>query len=391
MLNIRCSSLPQLAKCSAPPFIDGPTIDGANVAAEIGTAVHEQLARMIGGYPIPDEPFSTYSLNEKQQDEAMVLYLTAKGIWHKHLAGLFPIGVEIEREYEWPDEANGLNLTGHVDIGGWHEASVRHYCVVDLKTGRNEDEDQIEQLVGYAYLAAQHQGASVVTAIVFYARSGNWVKRTYTMEQLEDWYQRFPVRIARGAIKYSPGQHCVWCPKYDSCSAQQAMTRNVLHTFFADENCDALAKKIDEWGEGASKPVAMLVEDLPVLSKAEESARRVLRNLLKTKGDLALPNGKILTIAEQKRVDIDARSAWPVLKQRLSEDDLAGVIRVSKGELETRVKKNALAGAKKSAFEQIMQELKDNGATSERVVEVMSQRKHREGDPEPPIQEGDDE
>lgn len=391
MLHIRCSFLPQLSKCSAPPFIDGPTIDGVNVAAEIGTAVHEQLARSIGGYPVPEEPFSTYSLDDKQQDEAMVLFLTARKIWTHHLAGLFPIGVEIEREYRWPDDANGLTLTGHVDVGGWMDTITRHYGVVDLKTGRNEDEDQIEQLVGYAFLAAKEQGARVVTAIVFYARSGNWIKRSFTIEQLEDWYQRFPVSIAKGSLKYSPGGHCVWCPKYHSCPAQQAMTRNVMQTFLADENCEALAKKLDEWGADAAKPVSMLLEDLPLLSKAEESARAVLRNLIKTKGDLPMPDGRVLTLAEQVRLEIDARAAWPVLRARLTEDDMARVLRVSKGELENRVKYKAEKGGKKAAVDQIMQELKDAGAISERTVDVMTQRKRREGDPPTPIQEGDDE
>lgn len=368
---LRASRLPQLVKCAAPVRLQTPTIESSGIAAEIGTAVHEQFKRYIDGYPQQDDPFATYNFDEAQADEAMALFAMARRAWRDHISALFPIGVETERYIEHAVDAKGVTLTGHIDVGGWIDAGVRHYGVVDLKTGRVEDEDQMEQLVAYAFLAAQEHGAKTVTAIVFYVRSGNYTRHTYEIDQLNEWFDRVPVKIANTGLVFNPGRHCAVCPAFAGCSAQQAMIRNLISAMLSDQDHRHLAAYLERWDAKSAKQVEYLVDELPVLERHIEMAREILRNRLMAHGDMEFPSGGRLTLEEQERVKIKAKEGWPVLAAKLSTDDLAAIVRISKTELETRIKAQAERGAKKAATEQIMQLLSDANATETTTVNVM--------------------
>lgn len=370
-ITIRASRLPQLVKCSAPLRLQTPTIESSGIAAEIGTAVHEQFARYIAGYPQQDDPFATYNFEDSEADEAMMLFAMARRVWDHHIKPLFPIGVETERYIEHAVDAKRITLTGHIDIGGWLDAGARHYGVVDLKTGRVEDEDQMEQLVAYAFLAAHEYGARSVTAIVFYVRSGNFTRRTYEIDQLAEWFDRVPVRIANSPLAFNPGRHCATCPAFAGCAAQQAMVRNLILALLADMDHQHLTKQLDRWDAKAAKQIEHLIDALPALEKHIEMARELIKNRLLAYGDMELPSGARLTLEQQDRTKIKAKEGWPVLAAKLSTDDLAAIVRISKQELETRIKAQASRGDKKAAVEQVMQLLTDANATETATVNVM--------------------
>lgn len=354
-LTVRCSSLPILSKCAAAAVPPEPKIGGPNYDACLGTAFHAMMAAHVQG----QRPSLTDCAEQhcvEEEDLAPLFHLGLK-TWES-CKEHFP---DPQCERELSADFGNARLLGHPDVLAAHEGVVR---VLDYKTGWLS-EDHMEQLLGYAALALIHH-PDCDNALVATARIRDQVVdyRHFTGEQVNAWLERLADRLAGRTDAYTPGRHCIHCPRGHSCPAKTALLTQAVQ--FLDE------KTWRETPPGSPARHANLLNVLDrvkLVRKALDEAEDMIRAEVGCspgkvlKGD----DGRELHLVTQEHTKISFARGEPVLRQALGEA-LGECVEVKKTKVESAVRSHAERGEKKAAVEELFKKLEESGALSKEPV-----------------------
>jgi len=370
VITLRCSSLPLFMRC-AGSVRGNVRINEWSEAADLGTAVHDALARHIKGLPV-DLP-SVASLHGVDEGELRPLYHQGVKAWGE----LHPLGksiAEAERELSAliaPD----LELTGTADVlakswttGDWEKGGEGPMAVsvIDWKTGRR-DSDHREQLLGYAALALlTYPDAVYAFGRIVWLRTDETEVYSLTREDLVLWRERL-ISKAR-ETDYRPGPHCQYCPRHHSCPAHQDMQRG------------ALAVMATHAGPALSLVELGSAEKLSLYHKAKSVgalAATVLEEVrahVRSFGPIEAEGTKLQLIEETRR-SLRPAEAWPVLQQYLSDAQLAECVTVSLTKAEDAAAKGQPRGEGGKRTLAMLADLNTANAIGTNTIQKLTERR----------------
>ena len=358
MTQARASSMPLLKKCSALLTVKGQKIDHYHPAADTGTAVHEAIEQYVLNSSVMD-PYHLASKHGVEHDVDEIAWMANYGrkLFDSMLRSRMPhplVEVYMEHAYASNDGFT-MKLTGHADLLCYRDDGT--VIVLDWKTGRHEG-DHYAQLLTYGWLAKQHRPDGYVVervvAMVVYLRSGNYESWEWTRSEIESEATEMFERIAGERGKYSPGEHCQYCPVYVHCEARRLMAREAVASLERDGGV------LTDQGWATRGTVKRAVYDM------EDTVKDRIRQAKDGRVDLG---GSVLSLDKRTRSEIDIRVAWPILTKYLDTDTLAGAMTMSKTKVERSLRALRLNVA------EILEELEEAGAIQTSTTETLQTRK----------------
>lgn len=176
--------------------------------------------------------------------------------------------------------------------------------------------------------------------------------------------------VASGFVVHN----CQFCPRFATCPARQAMVRSA---WVEIEDTPPVIDTIGPNREAFFPALARLVR-MGKLAVAKEVIARIemmVRQDISVNGPLDLGNGRELALVPEPRDTIDPLKAWPIISERLSNEELAPCIKIGKTALLDAVGDKAPRGQKAKVKAELMDELKTAGAVNTTEVWKLRERK----------------
>lgn len=397
MNTIRCSSLPRLIRCPASRIPPAVRINEESEASKSGTAVHRMisdgiLVRLGGDKTWNPDPAYYAEIHGGEAKDLTFLYSQGMKFWCEIEGRVSNVLVECPGEAKIGDWL----LTGHPDLIAEYDDEDGHsLLVVDWKSGV-EDPRNREQLLGYAALALSgtlttgdglfHTIAPATIPLIklctVYLREGTKDVEHVTMDDFIAWRDALGEVLGAENPTFGPGpDSCKYCPRWHECPAWQQRIA-ALARAFADGT--AIRKDGD-----ASALVAMWA-DATMLKHAVErilgssTQPGMVKEWLKITGLPLVCGDRTLYLDEQPRESIRFAQGWRQIAAQFgdmpTDAGLAAVVKrfaddisISKGGLLDAVGASVTKG-KGKAKEQMMTELRNAGAVTENVVQVVKVR-----------------
>ncbi len=376
MKQFRASSMPLAFACPGSQYgEDEIKIDTANPAADLGLATHAVLRDLVasGSDQLPEdltEYADRFDLPDTDELRMLVFFgLRALGEIRAGIKGEILVEVELASESLDPPAI----LTGHLDAyAPGNEIAI----LLDYKSGRL-DLNHYHQFASYAWLAWNDGNADKIVVYAILLRDQTYRKYTFTPAKMAAWWQEFQERIVRWDGKFTVGGHCRFCPRQAACPARTAMVRSTVTELLdlANPAVDPAVTTREEYA-ATRKELAWRNLDLFRRVKVIESAVEQFKDWLKA--DISL-NGPMtvgdvtLQLDQRERQTIDAEKAWPILTARLTDDDLAPAVTISKGKLLDTIASYAQRGQKGKARQEIMELLRAAEAITTKTYDVLTE------------------
>jgi hypothetical protein len=366
MLELRCSSLPRIARCPASALAPEIPLVGGGPEADLGSAAHEGIAAAVNvGYV--DAGLCESLACKWGVDLPDLSWLVWEGykIWQR-IAHEYP-EPDTEKELEWVSTVGGraVKLTGHADLVSLAEDEdgplVR---VADWKTGHAFERDHADQLKGYALLACERYLVERARVEVIHLRTKEAPWLRFSRSDLRLWWQRL-VEGLTGA--YEPGEWCGYCPRAGECPARRQALAESAATLLVLR--DPPEQPLQAWQLGK------LHEMRGSLARACERAGELLKAEVRVRGGrVPVGGGRELVLEEERRQQISPR-AIPDLVALLGEDAY-GCCTVSKTKATELAMAGAPRGQKGQAARRLMEDLAGGGFVGEKGYEQLVMRRH---------------
>jgi hypothetical protein len=363
--TIRCSALPLATVCPGAVRVADVQIDPVSDAADVGTAVHFALAKLVKGATTDDaldaavEQYPSVDVEELRQ-----LFWAGVRAWSQVKEWMPNPRTELALE--------GGVLTGHVDVDSVKGSRID---ILDWKSGR-KDRVYRDQGFGYARLElfdavdfnVGEDGADCIDEIgihFVWLRTGEIESYTVSRARAEEWYSGMVATVINWDGTYHPGDHCIHCPRNHACPAQTALVRRDVAMFSDGATADLQSMPGPDFVQLHRKLKGLS-------SRAEEALKSMRAEVERRGGDVDAGDGTHLHFVETNgpRV-VDALRAWPVLQSRLTAAELGSVVKVSLSKVETAVGAKAGKGKAAAAKRALAEELESAGAVSQPTIQKL--------------------
>lgn len=345
----RASSAPLYWDCPAAAYADPEAVvsDPINDAGTLGSAVHAACEAFIqAGEADLGNVGQFLGLDASQMEELRILYAVFCRFWQ-----------EYGPQFPHPHTEQGFvcgNDSGHIDLWAMDGDLCR---VLDLKTTRLEAVSYHAQMMMYLWLVCQEMGVETLRfqyTLLFLRDKTIEVSKEFTVAEIDAWHAEYVKRLETWDGKtYHPSGKCQFCPRRVSCpglTAELAYVAKALAPVEEAVNALSDADRVKLW------------ERTGMVANVVEQARTVLRHLVQDAGAIH-GDGKSLVLREKTKQSILAREAWPVMvRQGLSEAEIAECVTIGKGKLLDAVGAKAPPRGKGRAKAMFMEELEAAGA-----------------------------
>jgi len=366
----RASSAVLLSKCQAPAHLspDAILLDRSDDAGAFGDAIHDACACMVLGkeYGV-GEVLARYNIPETERGRFLWQMRNAWDWWTAH-------------QMEFTTDDGTL----------W---------VLDWKSTRLADADYRAQLWEYLYLGLMSRDVEPGLLVERELRYGNdnghpdamfvpsgkvercryciifmedrthfisgtaeepWILPEEVLERHKAYVQAIVIWDGR---TYNPGGHCWYCRRCAECPGLQRELANTISALRVANLEASLAKLTDSECTEAWPKFGMVI-------KFAERAREIIKMRCVAGGGILEGDEKNLQLFEQTRTKIKALEAWPVLKKRLTDEELAPAVKISKMVAMAAVKAKAPRGQKKRAADELLADLEAADAIGETTITV---------------------
>ena len=354
MTAIRCSALPLAFICGGSVRDDGGVMVSPHYdAADDGTDAH----RLLESWPEGDAPPERVS---ELTEDARISYFSGAKMWRETIGGWMPGSVaEVEIEID------GDGLSGHVDrmaIMGMDQ--IKKAVVLDWKTER-KDMSYKHQGFGYARLVFEaYPDVDQVTIIFAWTRTQEVESYVVTRERAEEWNRERRERIDEWDGTFHPGDHCAGCRRQATCPALRQLAKRDAEALGAASPPDVALMSAPQLVDFHRR--------LKVLANLLDSAEKSVRREVETRGEVEDGDGNVLHLVDEKGPrEVDALKAWPTLTKRLTDEQLAGCIRVKIGDVERAVAENAGKGKGAAAKRALQADLQAAGAVKQDTIQKL--------------------
>jgi hypothetical protein len=370
-MNLRASRLPLAFHCPGS-LRDDPgeiRIEIENEGGALGSAVHAVLAEMVmrpnGEYP-DVRPFALKYGVEADDLGRLVSY--GAHAW-RAVRQYYPNPVtEQALEYQSPT----FHLTAHLDVTALGEDWANF---ADWKSGYKQA-DYYHQLMAYALvLFATYPFITAVRATIVWLR--DWSQETIlvTADDVSKWEDELTERVVNWNGTYTAGAHCQFCPRFAACPARQALVRSAIA-----EIGPALCNPSPLDAHPVLDPMSAIVlayreGKLSILKGVLKTIDEMIHTRIAATGPIDLGNGRELALVPEPRETIDSLKSWPILSGYLTQEELAGCVKIGKTTMLDAIGDKAPKGRKAKAKEQVMVELKAAEAVSTQTIFKLRERK----------------
>lgn len=353
---IRCSSLPLLFSCGRSR-VDVDSVVGHDIpAGRTGNAAHEMIRAHFRGDLNAEHARNICAFHGAEPAECWPLVNRAKAIVAELGLGE-PCAVE--------ESLSDGELTGHPD-GEWIAGGA--YWIGDWKSSRL-DLNYFHQLMGYALLRLEEIRAMPNGCELFVAwlRDGTTERYHVTVDEIAEWSAKLEEELQLASTgPYVTGAHCAHCDRSTDCHAQREDMRQALAVIGDDQTLDV--SKLD----GAT--VAKVHRKLKMLASVKERWDEALKNRIRDTGPIDCGDGFTLAIVpENGKREVDTLKAWPALTERLTDEELAGCLKVGVTALQDAVAKKAPPRKGAEAKRQLWADLEARGAVAQGIVEKLKE------------------
>lgn len=354
-IQLRASAAPRFTKCPGSAFL--PQVRTVSAAAALGTAVHKCCEAIVKG-EAPDVA-GIAALDGIPFAELDGLTWSARALWQEY-GSHFPGALT---EVELGPEKIGLDAetTGHADIVAIpHDGTIR---IADWKSGWREG-DYNAQLKTYAYLAWREtdrldsdlfmaDGINRVYVAIFWLRDRSIEGQWYDTATLARWGEKLSNDVLAGRLgQLSIGEHCAYCP-VAQCPALRDRALALLNT----ESPIEILEPAD---------VVLLNDFRKAAEKRLEDIKLAIHQYFQINVPIDVGGGRELGLVETIRETIKPNSeAFEYLLSTFTPEELYDLITISKTALTAAVREKAGRGAKKSAEELLMNQMRKLGAVQE--------------------------
>ncbi|MEE8607866.1 MAG: PD-(D/E)XK nuclease family protein [Nitrospiraceae bacterium] len=367
-LHIRASAADRAWDCTESLLPgDGPLVSPTGEAAELGSAFHEWARTRNNGAKL-EEIVTRYGVDAEDLDRLVAYAMIAERDLRKWFVGATAEkSMEHREPWDCPPYTE-IHLTGTVDRA---EVVNDRGAILDYKTGRIETGYEHQQRTyAFLWLCANPKINEVQSATVHVAH-GYWRGRTYSSKTLWAWWYDLLRRLANGVGRFSPGDHCSYCPRRPTCPGVEAYHRSALATVVGDDAEASLHQLTADNKELLGPDVADKRRRVAYIQKRCEEFMAVLRNTAEEIGPIPAGDGKVLRIVPQHRQSLDTLRAWGILSATIGEAALAEACVIKLSRCKQFVRDAAPTGSKGQAATELLADLVNAGAVSETIVKQL--------------------
>ena len=375
LITIRASALPRAFACAASARQPTLRIETDSDPARLGTAAHALLEAVVnqalthtGGLDIE----AAAKQDNVDVDDLRFLVLSGIKLWGQ-IKAWFPGALA---EFDLEGVVNGVRVTGHPDVMA---ISGTKATVGDWKSGR-VDYDYRQQMRGYmALIMLNFPEVKEVVGIVGWLREQEIEPYRMSRADLPAWLAEFDTNVAQwDGQTYNVGSACTYCPRTHECPALAATVRRDI-AMLAD---DSMAARIES-GLADLKPAQIVdyYRKAKRIEKFTESFRQAVRARAIAEGSIPDDDGRELRLTESHPRYVDPMAAWPVLHRHLTDEEIAGAVKLSASKLDDAVAKKAGRGKGAEAKRQLAAALEEAGAVrTETQYRLTDARKKADGE-----------
>lgn len=336
MTSIRCSALPAAFDCPGSLAPTEVAIDPVSEPANEGSAAHEAMRQIAETDATNMDGIDLQAVAHRfgvDLEDLRPLVFNGLWIW-KQIRESFR---DARGEVDLRAKFNGFELTGHVDLLAIVGSQAN---VTDWKFGR-VDRNYADQVFGYAVLVfANHPEVETVCASVCWMREREIEPYTVTRERAAAWVERLRAEVVEWDGTFHPGPGCFHCRRSTDCPAVTAMARRdvaVISEIAALPDVDLSMIPPAE--------IIRLHRRAKMVAKFCESLETAVRLRVEQAGGV-LPDGagSELRFVDVAKREVDALKAWPILQQRLDDEEIAGCVKIRIGRIEDAVATKAGRG-----------------------------------------------
>jgi len=359
-MNLRCSALPLAFKCggSLRPAEGEVLIDPIEEGGQLGSAVHEALAHLVGTNTLLDvRPLALKY--EADPDEVGRLTYYGNLAWQQ-LRPAFPDPM-VEQEVR--KTANDWSLSGHIDVLSFTPEVA---ALIDWKSAFKES-DFYAQIHGYANLLFHVSGVKVVRCCLVWLRHQSIDTITIEREDTGIWEQSLKQQVLTWDGVYHPGDHCTYCRRFSSCPARIAMARAAIE----EGGGPPLTDLLDVQDIQRHLPAVATLYRTGKIAVAKQVLKKIdemIRAYIEVVGPIRLSDTVELALVEEPRDQIDPLKAWPIITKYLTDVEFAPAVKIGKTALLDAIALKAPRGKKAGAKTQLMEELKAAWAVSQTPI-----------------------
>lgn len=382
MIKLRCSELDQLFACPPSVLLEGDgvvRISGtrAGDAALLGSVCHEAAGLCVKGegYDL-DAIVERTGLSEKSAQQVPLLVSYAIEAWEE-LSQYFP-SPQHEASVEgqvWKIGDSESQLSGTIDLCS--PAGADRAVFLDWKSGYIDDGFH-QQMAGYAHLLWEFMDRPdniSITGVVVFLRHRYFRIIKYTAEALRLWEQNL-LRNVLTSDDYKPSSKCRFCELYAQCDARRLVVISTIDSIMgtSTEKPDAQG-----WLERAKVALTQLTEDSKLESEAGEvvhdmmfrtrllqkvmdDVKALLRETIARVGPIPTGDGMALALRRVEVGKLDPVKAIPVLRNYLSETQIAKISTISKPKALDAYAAQHTRGKKTEARKMLEEQFSEAGA-----------------------------
>lgn len=323
-------------------------------AAETGTDVHYGLER----YPAGDAPDHVVS---EFTEETRILYYTGAKMWRDHIAGWMP---ESESEVALANDY----LSGHIDRL-WISPDGRRAIVLDWKTGR-KDSDYRHQGFGYARLVFDaHPKVETVEIYFAWVRTKEIQPYTVSRERSDAWMESYKAGVLEWDGEYHPGDHCTNCPRQSACPALRQVAQQSV-AIFQSGSLDLASM--------AGPDLVGFYHQIKTMVKLVGIADEAMKREVDARGSVDDGEGGVLHYVEEEGPrKVDTLAAWPVLKASLTDEEIAGCVKVGLGAIDKALMAKSPRGKGAAAKRAMAEALETAKAVSSEPIKKLRHDRRR--------------
>jgi hypothetical protein len=367
----RASEMPLVMDCPGAKHgeHDAVLINPNDLAGSLGTCAHDVLGAHILNQ---EKPLAHYMakrcIPEQYTTDLQIMTAIGKIFWEEY-GHLFP-NFKVEANYETVKD--GVLYTGHTDLSSWSDDLVH---VLDWKSTRLEGCNYMPQMMRYLWLAMfdpEYAGMNRFKYTICFLRDKTIESSIeFTRDDLNRFHQEFEERVLKWDGKtYCPGGNCTYCPRIATCQAHVNMLR-ATSKMFAAEDIPTMVYNLPEYD------VVTLYQQIKYAEGFLEKARYSIKLRTQAHGNILVGDGaKDLILREQQKTTIDPMKAWPLMQDKLTDEEIGPCVKVSKTSLLDAIAAKVGRGGKKKAKENFLKELEDAEAVSYKPYFVQALVRH---------------
>jgi len=336
--TVRASSLPLAFECPASVRPVEVRINPISEPANEGSAGHEVMRQIAESDARSLDGIDLGAIAARfgvDPDDLRPIAFNGLWIWGQIRESFRDAQGEMDLEAT----IGGIALTGHVDL---ISISGEVANLIDWKFGR-VDRDYANQVKAYAALVL-HRFPQVqkVSASIAWMREREIEPYSMTRAQLADWETGFLSTVVSWDGVFRPGPGCWKCPRSHACPAMTATVRRDVEALVGEDMAARMAEGL------ASLPdseVVALHRRAKQIGKLIDSLTEAVKMRVDAAGG-ALPDGagaELRFIEVQKR-ELDPQKAWPIVQAKLSDEELAGCLKISPSKLDDAIAAKAGRG-----------------------------------------------